>query len=89
MTQFGLAVFSGFFSLSRLQSLYNAFPPNFPYRFSIFVATLEYAAETNLFHVMLPYIKYVSFGPLGNGKQKETLQLFMDHVYFSKYTCLR
>ncbi|KYF48978.1 PCI domain-containing protein, partial [Toxoplasma gondii ARI] len=46
------------FRLRLLQSLYNAFPPSFPYRFPIFVATLEYAAETNLFSVMLPYIRY-------------------------------
>ncbi|PFH38375.1 PCI domain-containing protein [Besnoitia besnoiti] len=48
------------FRLRLLQSLYNAFPPNFPYRFPIFVATLEYAAETNLFHIMLPYIRYIN-----------------------------
>ncbi|KAL8440724.1 hypothetical protein Emag_007791 [Eimeria magna] len=38
--------------------LYNVFPPSFPYRFPIFVALLEYAAETNLFHLLLPYVKY-------------------------------
>ncbi|EPR63767.1 PCI domain-containing protein [Toxoplasma gondii ME49] len=48
------------FRLRLLQSLYNAFPPSFPYRFPIFVATLEYAAETNLFSVMLPYIRYIN-----------------------------
>eukprot|EP00921_Rhytidocystis_pertsovi_P004941 GHVQ01008579.1.p1 GENE.GHVQ01008579.1~~GHVQ01008579.1.p1 ORF type:complete len:453 (-),score=62.21 GHVQ01008579.1:154-1512(-) len=47
------------FRLKLLMSLYNIFPPTFPYRFPIFVATLEYAAETNLFHIMLPYIAYI------------------------------
>ncbi|XP_058515404.1 eukaryotic translation initiation factor 3 subunit M-like [Ochotona princeps] len=48
------------FRLHLLQCLYNAFPPSFPYRFTIFVAALEYAAETKLFHLMLPYVKYIS-----------------------------
>ncbi|KAL8432847.1 hypothetical protein Efla_007690 [Eimeria flavescens] len=48
------------FRVKLLMGLYNVFPPTFPYRFPIFVALLEYAAETNLFHLLLPYVKYIN-----------------------------
>lgn len=48
------------FRVKLLMGLYNVFPPAFPYRFPIFVALLEYAAETNLFHLLLPYVKYIN-----------------------------
>eukprot|EP00922_Rhytidocystis_sp_ex-Travisia-forbesii_P038486 GHVS01057323.1.p1 GENE.GHVS01057323.1~~GHVS01057323.1.p1 ORF type:complete len:483 (+),score=89.21 GHVS01057323.1:2-1450(+) len=47
------------FGLKLLMSLYNVFGPSFPYRFPIFVAILDFAAEHNLFHKLLPYIAYV------------------------------
>ncbi|KAF8822356.1 PCI domain-containing protein [Cardiosporidium cionae] len=46
--------------LKLLKSLYNVFAPSFPYRFPIFVAVLEFAAETSQFHLMLPYIRYLN-----------------------------
>lgn len=48
------------FRLKLIQTLYNVFPPDFPYRFQIFSAALDYAAKTNQFSVMLPYIDYIN-----------------------------
>ncbi|OEH77091.1 eukaryotic translation initiation factor 3 subunit M [Cyclospora cayetanensis] len=48
------------FRVKLMMCLYNAFPPTFPYRFPIFVSLLEFAAETNLFHMLLPYVKYIN-----------------------------
>lgn len=45
--------------LKILQLLYNSFNVNFSFRFPTFIAILQFCSQNNIFHNMLPYIKYI------------------------------
>lgn len=45
--------------LKILQLLYNSFNENFSFRFPTFIAILQFSSQNNLFHTILPYIKFV------------------------------
>ncbi|GAB65307.1 hypothetical protein PCYB_053250 [Plasmodium cynomolgi strain B] len=42
-----------------LQLLYNSFSVNFSFRFPTFIAILQFSSQNNIFHFMLPYIKFI------------------------------
>ncbi|SOV76475.1 golgi organization and biogenesis factor, putative [Plasmodium reichenowi] len=45
--------------LKILQLLYNSFNVNFSFRFPTFIAILQFCSQNNIFHNMLPYIKFI------------------------------
>ncbi|KJP89075.1 hypothetical protein AK88_01161 [Plasmodium fragile] len=45
--------------LKILQLLYNSFSVNFSFRFPTFIAILQFSSQNNIFHFMLPYIKFI------------------------------
>lgn len=45
--------------LKVLQLLYNSFNENFSFRFPTFIAILQFSSQNNLFHHILPYVKFV------------------------------
>ncbi|KAI4840135.1 eukaryotic translation initiation factor 3 subunit M [Plasmodium brasilianum] len=45
--------------LKILQLLYNSFSVNFSFRFPTFIAILQFSSQNNIFHNILPYIKFI------------------------------